>query len=42
MVESLFGLIPSRSKYILALVARRSPKARLYSAVPMSQVCPST
>src|SRR4051812_31588527 len=33
--------IPSETRYARAAVARRSPNARLYSAVPVSSQCPS-
>src|SRR5437773_7830104 len=33
--------MPRDDRYALTLSARRSPSARLYSAVPMLQVCPS-
>src|SRR5688572_31670086 len=34
--------MPSDSRYVLTATARRSPSARLYSAVPRSSQCPST
>ena len=34
--------MPSEVKYVFTAVARRSPSARLYSAVPRSSQCPST
>src|SRR4051812_25705314 len=33
--------MPSDTRYARAAIARRSPKARLYSAVPRSSQCPS-
>src|SRR6188508_2033732 len=33
--------MPSETRYVLAERARRSPKAKLYSAVPRSSLCPS-
>src|SRR5688572_16839237 len=34
--------MPSDNRYVLTATARRSPSARLYSAVPRSSQCPST
>src|SRR5581483_4269577 len=33
--------MPSDTRYVRAATARRSPRARLYSAVPRSSQCPS-